>query len=866
MANAVAHPSAHWHPLGDGGVFYRRTPLYTLEPGALPPLDECIVAGARAGGPIALMRDTSKVVALGRPSQGPLLSKGQIAIFSSSGRQLLLLTWDNAKIVALGWTSDERLVLLNEEGAYRLYTLSGEYEQHTLGGDVGDVGVLDARVHGEGLVALTGALQLVEVRGWEGARAVSLASLQLDVPPTAWAVVPPDYTTSRHTEALIATDTTIWTVDSLDASDQRLGRGPFTHVACSPNGKSLALLNFGGLLWVVSADFQRSLAEFDTTTVNGGDGEDVRWVEWVGNDAVAVGWRTRVVVVGPFGEILEFTYSGPTYAISEPDGLRIISPDSSELIQKVPPASSSALRPGSTSPAAILLHAHAGFTGADKRPAGRADEDIRAIRPELAAAVDALVQAAGEEWEPVWQRKLLSAANFGKGFLDLYDPNDFVAMGRALKVLNAVRFYEIGIPITYVQYQHSSPQSLVSRLTSRSQHLLALRVSAHLGLPPDAVLKHWAAAKIAHARGPGADVDEEVCRSIVAKFEELGGGGVSYAEIARRAWEVGRSALATLLLDHEPRAADQVPLLLAMQEDGLALRKAVDSGDTDLVYHVLLQLYTRLPLGAFFKLIEDGGPRLQPASKLLQVYARAQNREMLRDFYFSDDRRVDSAVLSLDDALSLLPPPTLAPSSLTPPTQSINAAPAVESVKKAQKFFSEDRERGFEAKMMDDFARLLGVQEGVERELDGRVRIVGLSVSETIRACLVNGLAKRAESVRSGWKVPDKRFWYIKLHALTEIRDFEALETFAKSKRSPIGYEAFVRHLLDKGHPTQAATYVARCDAPRRVDLYVQCGDWRAAAKECKERGDKGRIEQLKRTAPNDLVAREIDAIASQMK
>lgn len=131
---------------------------------------------------------------------------------------------------------------------------------------------------------------------------------------------------------------------------------------------------------------------------------------------------------------------------------------------------------------------------------------------------------------------------------------------------------------------------------------------------------------------------------------------------------------------------------------------------------------------------------------------------MLRDFYFSDDRRVDSAVLSLDDALTLLPPSTLAPSALTPPTQSINAAPAVESVKKAQKFFSEDRERGFEAKMMDDFARLLGMQEGVERELDGRVRVVGLSVSETVRVCLVNGLAKRAESVRSGWKVPDKRY------------------------------------------------------------------------------------------------------------
>ena len=36
------------------------------------------------------------------------------------------------------------------------------------------------------------------------------------------------------------------------------------------------------------------------------------------------------------------------------------------------------------------------------------------------------------------------------------------------------------------------------------------------------------------------------------------------------------------LLDHETRASDQVPLLLTMKEDKLALLKAVDSGDTEL--------------------------------------------------------------------------------------------------------------------------------------------------------------------------------------------------------------------------------------------------------------------------------------------
>ena len=111
---------------------------------------------------------------------------------------------------------------------------------------------------------------------------------------------------------------------------------------------------------------------------------------------------------------------------------------------------------------------------------------------------------------------------------------------------------------------------------------------------------------------------------------------------------------------------------------------------------------------------------------------------------------------------------------------------------------------------------------------------------------------KGDEGLLTGWAC-GIRFWYIKLQALTEIRDFDALETFAKSKRSPIGYEAFVRHLLEKGHPTQAATYVPRCDAPRRVDLYVQCGDWKAAARECRDRGDKARIECVSFPLPSSL-------------
>jgi hypothetical protein len=79
-------------------------------------------------------------------------------------------------------------------------------------------------------------------------------------------------------------------------------------------------------------------------------------------------------------------------------------------------------------------------------------------------------------------------------------------------------------------------------------HLLALRISSHLQLRPDPVLKHWACAKIAAANTMQGDStvnqDDELRRIIVSKFEKEG-MTVSYADIARRAWQVGRTRLAT---------------------------------------------------------------------------------------------------------------------------------------------------------------------------------------------------------------------------------------------------------------------------------------------------------------------------------
>lgn len=76
----------------------------------------------------------------------------------------------------LGWTFNEELVVLNEEGIYRVYDLQGEYHQFSLGSEASETGVIDARIHETGMVVLTGALSLLEVKGFTGTKPLVLAN------------------------------------------------------------------------------------------------------------------------------------------------------------------------------------------------------------------------------------------------------------------------------------------------------------------------------------------------------------------------------------------------------------------------------------------------------------------------------------------------------------------------------------------------------------------------------------------------------------------------------------------------------------------------------------------------------------------
>lgn len=382
------------------------------------------------------------------------------------------------------------------------------------------------------------------------------------------------------------------------------------------------------------------------------------------------------------------------------------------------------------------------------------------IRPNLAEAVDLCVEAAGEEYSIHWQKQLLKAASFGKSVLDLYSSDDFVDMCETLRVLNAIRFYEVGLPLSHEQYRRLTPEKLIERLINRNEYLLALRISGYLKLPPDRIYVHWAIQKVRSS----TEDEESICSLIVKKLK--GKRCISFEEIARAAYSEGRDRLATELLNYEPRAGKQVPLLLNMKQDIIALDKAIESGDTDLVFHVLLQMKKELPLAVFFRTINT-----RPlASALVESSAVEQDRELLKDLFYQDDKRFEGSNLLLSEAL-----------------EQKDLSSQIDKLKSASRLVQDSKEFTVHAKALDETQRLLRMQSVFENDV--APGFTGLSVNGTVHKLLDEGHNKRAQKVRDEFKVSERSWWWIRLRALVRKRDWTELEELGKVKKSPIGWE-----------------------------------------------------------------------------
>ncbi|MCJ1463515.1 hypothetical protein MMC07_002123 [Pseudocyphellaria aurata] len=823
----MSNPIIDWEKVGD--QYYRKVKLYDAVFDQDLELENYVIAGAPYAGALALYRDEDKIHTY-RATQA---SKSSIDIYSCSGKLIRRINWEKGSIRGLGWSEDEKLLVITKDGTVRCYyDLQGDFTQFSLGHGAEEHGVRSCRFWLTGFVAMLENNRLVAVSHYNEPRPKLLAAPPEDV-VHSWTIIPPAYTLSRSVEALLSIGQTIFVVDSSEAEDRMLPNGPFKHVGVSPNGLYVTLYTEDGKVWVITSDFQNKIGEYDSKAKT-----VPKDVQWCGNDSVVLAWEDEVHMIGPKGAVLKHYYDGWVHLLADIDGVRLITNDICEFLQKVPDATEDVFKLGSTSPASILLDAEEQL----EKKSPKADENIQMIRSSLPDAVAACVEAAGQEFSIHWQKQLLKAASFGKSVLDLYSSDDFVNMCEKIRVLNAVRDYRVGLPITYDEYQYLTPERLIQRLINRREYLLAIRLSEYLRLPTNKIYVHWAAQKVRNS----TDDEDTICKTVVTRLHNK--QGISFEAIARSAYDEGRSHLATQLLDHETRAGKQVPLLLSMEEDEIALDKAIESGDTDLVFFVLLHLKKKLPLASFFRVLNN-----RPvATALVESSARSQDQELLKDLYYQDDRRLDGANLLFSDALAQSAPQT-----------------KIDKLKLASKLLadSKDPTATLHQKSYLEAQQLIRMQDALDRDIDAP-RYTGLSLNETLTSLVRSGYSKRAAKIQAEFRVPEKTWWWIRLRALVAKRDFVEIEEISKQRKSAIGWEPFFSEVLGAGNTKLAAVFVPKCaglTARERSEMWVKCGQVTKAGEELVRAKDLDGLETLRGKATGAGVA-EIDRMIAGLR
>ncbi|KAL4611380.1 hypothetical protein ACB092_08G119400 [Castanea dentata] len=839
MANVSV--AAEWQLLGDR--YYRKPELYHPMQWRHIDLSRNKVACAPFGGPVALIRDDSKIVQLYSES-----ALRKLRLFNSAGVSLSDVVWKNpgGRLIGLSWSDDHTLVCIVQDGTVYRYNVHAELidpNLSILGKDYFDENVVECVFWGNGVVCVTETCKVFAVPDFKTRTVVRLADpppppsseleLELELPHCV-AVIEPQYTLSGNVEVLLAIGDGVVMVeeDEVQALPVPPGDGPLQKMVVSGNGRFVAAFTHDGRLAVYSTRFEK-MFEYQCESAL-----PPEQLAWCGLDSVLLYWDDMLLMVGPSDEPVRYLYDEPIVLVPECDGVRILTNTSMEFLQLVPNSTVSIFKIGSTSPAALLYDALDHF---DRRSA-KADENLRLIRSSLPEAVEACVDAAGHEFDVSRQRTLLRAASYGQAFCSNFQRDRIQEMCKTLRVLNAVRNPEIGIPLSIQQYKLLTPSVLIGRLINAHQHLLALRISEYLGMNQEVVIMHWACSKITASL---AIPDAALLEILLDKLRLC--KGISYAAVSAHADKNGRRKLAAMLIEHEPRSSKQVPLLLSIGEEDTALMKATESGDTDLVYLVLFHIWQKKQPLEFFGMIQAR----MLARDLFITYARCYKHEFLKDFFLSNGQLQEVAFLLWKESWAIGKNPMASRGS---PLH----GPRIKLIEKAHSLFSETKEHTFESKAAEEHAKLIRMQHELEVTTKQAI-FVDSSISDTIRTCIVLGNHRAAMKVKTEFKVSEKRWYWLKVFALATIRDWDALEKFSKEKRPPIGYRPFVEACIEADEKGEALKYIPKLADPReRAESYARIGMAKEAADAASQAKDGELLGRLKLTFAQNAAASSI--------
>jgi len=289
-------------------------------------------------------------------------------------------------------------------------------------------------------------------------------------------------------------------------------------------------------------------------------------------------------------------------------------------------------------------------------------------------------------------------------------------------------------------------------------------------------------------------------------------------------------------------------LLVSMREDELALRKAIDSGDTDLVYLVLMHVHKTKSFRDFFNLIKD-----KPlACNLYVQFCKQKDLASLKQFYYHLQRPVEAANVAVMETYS------------------------EERWKERMKmltigldFYAKYKQRdpnaAFACQALEEQIALL--QHQAQFETEGTLsNIVDTSLSDVLQKCFETGQGKRALALQKQFQVSDKMLWHIEVRTLARCRSWEELYRLALSKKvPPIGFLPFVEACVEQKSSTEAYKYIQKLPEPtQQMEWLCNIGYWKEAAEIAAKEKDADALSVIRSRCKNDSVIRYIDEVLTR--
>ncbi|KAF0687143.1 Aste57867_21114 [Aphanomyces stellatus] len=876
---------SEWHALGE--VQYQKHRLFEMAPSwkeevsALGDLKEFLVVPSQFGGPIAMIRDPSRLVKM--DAKGSL--SRTLFIFNACGTKLASInfsSYDTKKKTLFGmfWTDEMRLLCVFDDGDCVSYSIMGAVENSfALFSPDSKSKVISFESWGGGLVALLDNFTIAQATEIDSVKprvhSFTDTGVSPSNPPTCMAVLEPRFVKLNNPEIFLGTSNNSVIVVSkgssssnepnrvMDMQLQASISAPISKIAIAPNGMFMAIFTQDGTLTVLNTSFDKKILAFDTKSR-----ASPAAMLWCGEDSVLLYWQSvGLIMVGPKGSWLKFPCDeGPVALCQEVDCCRIYSSRSHEVLMRVPSATEKIKRIGSTEPAAMLLDALDAFDSGD----AKADENIRSIQTQhtLERAITDCITAAGNEFDYTAQSTLLRAASYGKCFFDNsnpdptadaissnYDSELFVDMCRKLRVLNALRKPTVGLPLTLTQFDRLSCEVVVSRLVAMRHHFLALKICEHMKITSDRVLVHWACEKVKSSFETDPSgvpmTDESIVSMVRKKLKDA--TLVSYSEIASCAERAGRHRLATMLLDLEENSSDQVPLLLSMGEFELALRKSLESSNTDLIYLTLFHMERTMPPDDVRRVLHSE-PQYAEAIHLLATFYIATRAESSKlDNIWHEVSSADYDVLK----------------SFTEP----NTDEKLKKLKDAMAKFNSAK-LPISAKLTEEQMELLVEQRKLDEKASaGPYVYVGMSLSDTIRHLCMDAKRRNQKSLQVAaaiakkFKVPEKRFYRVKIKALAETLQWDTLHKFSNEKKTPpCGFKAFAIACLQEGEKGQAESYASRITQPdEKFDTLIHLQMWTAALEMAIKLKDPDKLSSVRNNCPLPEIHAQIAQAAQQL-